>query len=362
MASGTEDLTGAESELAAARRQFAEVQRLAHLGSWEWDVLGDRITWSDELFRICGLEPQQFDATYDAYLELIHPDDREMVDSTVQEAYRTRQPYAFDHRLVRPDGSVRWLHGRGRVETDESGDVTRLHGVAIDITDQKRTEQLQRDFVANAAHDLRTPVTAVVEAVRAMASDDLDGDQRAEVFGILRRRVDGLLDLTNDLLDLAALHSGAETVVLRPTSVKHALDAALAAIDVPADGSLEVDVPDGVRVLANDRGLERAFRNLLSNAVRHGGDHVSVHARSSGDEVEIMVADDGPGVDPDIEHDLFVPFVMGKPGTAGSGLGLAIVDRLVRAFGGSVDYRRREPTGSEFRLRLEAAHGDAPGG
>ena len=95
--------------------QLSEAQAIAHIGSWEWDVRRDVVTWSDELYRIFGRSPAAGPVTYATYLDAVHPDDREFVDQAVMRAYRDREPFAFEHRIVRADGAERVLAGRGRV-------------------------------------------------------------------------------------------------------------------------------------------------------------------------------------------------------------------------------------------------------
>jgi two-component system sensor histidine kinase/response regulator len=108
--------------LRSLEEQLAEAQALAHLGSWEWHIPSNTVTWSHELYRIFGLQPQEFDATYEGFLACVHPDDLELIKREVERAYREGIPFSFEHRIVRPDGTVRWLFGRGRVETDEAGE------------------------------------------------------------------------------------------------------------------------------------------------------------------------------------------------------------------------------------------------
>jgi diguanylate cyclase (GGDEF)-like protein/PAS domain S-box-containing protein len=145
-----------ESALAAVERgqqQLAEVQRLAHLGRWEWDIGADRVTWSQELFRIFGLEPSELTATYAGYLERVHPDDRERIDRVVGDSFRTGRPFGFDHRIVRPDGEVRWLECLGDVVTGPAGDPLKLVGSAQDVTERKRAEEA---LAHQALHDALT--------------------------------------------------------------------------------------------------------------------------------------------------------------------------------------------------------------
>lgn len=137
-----EDITErkrADEALKERERQLAQAQAVAHLGSWNWDIAADRVTWSDELFRIYGLAPGEIDVTYDSFLARVHADDRGLVDGGVRHAYETGQPFAFEHRVVRPDGSIRWCHSRGEVRLAD-GTPTMMFGTAEDVTDRKRAE------------------------------------------------------------------------------------------------------------------------------------------------------------------------------------------------------------------------------
>ncbi|MGH7476718.1 MAG: PAS domain S-box protein [Longimicrobiales bacterium] len=124
--------------------QLAATQRLARLGSWEWDVLANSVCWSDELYRIYGLEPGEFAATFDAYLELVHPDDRERVRAEIEGAVVTGKPFEFEERIVRPSGEQRVLRSVGEPTLDADGRVVRLIGACQDITDQRATEDALR--------------------------------------------------------------------------------------------------------------------------------------------------------------------------------------------------------------------------
>jgi PAS domain S-box-containing protein len=130
-----------ELELAASRRRIEEAQRVAHVGSFEWDVEPNVVTWSDELHRIYGLERGQFEGTYEAFLERVHPDDLAYTKNVVFDAFRSIKPFMYDHRIVRPDGAVRMLHTRGDVIADEGGKPLRIVGSCWDVTELKDTTQ-----------------------------------------------------------------------------------------------------------------------------------------------------------------------------------------------------------------------------
>ncbi|HLF69619.1 MAG TPA: PAS domain S-box protein, partial [Actinomycetota bacterium] len=119
-----------------ALARLAEAQQKAHLGNWEWDVIGDYVVWSDELYRLFGLEPGSIEIGYDTYLRLIHPDDQSRADSVVRTAMETHEDFAFDHRVILPNGETRVIHGTGSVQLDGSGRVIRMAGTAQDITER----------------------------------------------------------------------------------------------------------------------------------------------------------------------------------------------------------------------------------
>jgi PAS domain S-box-containing protein len=134
-----------EEQLQQSQVQLAEAQRLAHLGSWSWEMTTNTITWSDELYRIFGLTPFEFDATYEAYLACIHPEDREAVHATIQRAVRDHEAFDFHHRIVRADGTIRMLHCLGKVVVDQEGRPVRMVGSAQDVTDLKGVEEALRE-------------------------------------------------------------------------------------------------------------------------------------------------------------------------------------------------------------------------
>lgn len=107
----------------------------APVGHWEWDIVADRITWSDELYRIYGLEPREFRASYQAFVERVHPADRERAQLIVGQALRDGRPFDYEHRLVRPDGRTRLLRARGNVERGPDGKNLRMYGTTEDVTD-----------------------------------------------------------------------------------------------------------------------------------------------------------------------------------------------------------------------------------
>jgi PAS domain S-box-containing protein len=133
-----------EEELRKREEQLRETQRLANLGSWEWDMVTDTVTWSDELYRICGVSRQEFDPAYDVAVQLVHPDDKELVAALVERAYKEHEPFNGEYRIIRPDGDMRTVQSRGTVVVDDSGRAIRIVGTGQDITERKRIEEALR--------------------------------------------------------------------------------------------------------------------------------------------------------------------------------------------------------------------------
>ncbi|MBN2496416.1 MAG: PAS domain-containing protein [Deltaproteobacteria bacterium] len=147
----------AEEELRRSESRLAEAQRIAHLGNWDWDIARDQLYWSDEIYRIFGLTPRQFGATYEAFLRSVHPDDRQAVESAVERALRDRAPYFVTHRILLPDGSIRTVHERAEVTFDSAGKAVRMLGTVQDLTELARAQGEREQLI--------TAVEAAGEAI-----------------------------------------------------------------------------------------------------------------------------------------------------------------------------------------------------
>src|SRR5574341_1331332 len=130
--------------LETQERQLREAQAVADIGSWEWDLVTDAIAWSQELYRIRGMPPESFRPTFANVAALIHPEDRERVEREIADARAQRRPFETEYRTVLPDGGVRHLLSRGRVEVDGTGRPVRMIGTIQDITERKGVELARR--------------------------------------------------------------------------------------------------------------------------------------------------------------------------------------------------------------------------
>jgi diguanylate cyclase (GGDEF)-like protein/PAS domain S-box-containing protein len=141
-------LRDALHRLSRSELSLAEAEEAASLGRWEWDVQSDEVRWSDELYRIYGLEPGKFEASFEGYLERVHEEDRFRVGGLIRDALEAQRPFSFEERIVRPSGEVRRLLSRGQVVTDGSGNAIRMMGVCRDITELRETESAMQEAQA----------------------------------------------------------------------------------------------------------------------------------------------------------------------------------------------------------------------
>lgn len=136
-----QELATLNQTLEANNLALEEAQALTHLGSWQWNVVENDITWSDELFRIYGLEPQEFVIDFEKFVDLIHPKDRERVQAIIGAAYQSGEAFEFEHRVKLPNGKIRILAGKGKSVKDSDGKVLRMVGTSQDVTERKQADQ-----------------------------------------------------------------------------------------------------------------------------------------------------------------------------------------------------------------------------
>jgi len=198
----------AEKALRQSEARLIEAQRIAHLGNWDWDIVTNELWWSDEVSHIFGLTSQEFGATYDTFLAPVHPDDRELVGRTVDQALYEDQPYNIAHRIVLPDGAERIVHTQAEVTCDESGRPVRMVGTVQDVTARVRLEerlaaiyQLGRELTL--LHDEETILRRVLETAAGVFQFD------SLCYGLVDEEAGELVRhcrLVNGVLERVELH------------------------------------------------------------------------------------------------------------------------------------------------------------
>jgi PAS domain S-box-containing protein len=357
-------------ELKREHARLVEAQAVAHVGSWEWDVATNTLSWSEELYRIYGV-PLDAVASYEQFLTCVHPEDREFVHATVSRATADGLPFEFDHRIVRPDGTVRTLHAHGRVERNAAGQAVRMMGTGHDITERKQAEEARAanrakdQFLAMLSHELRTPLNVALGWARMLRDLPYDAGRAARGLDAIYKNLTVEARLVSDIMDVSRITKGAMPLETASVDLAGLLESALDTVRAAAasrDVTLHTTIAPEAISLTGDAGrLQQVLWNLLSNAVKfaHEGGRVDVTVALQGGEVEIAVADNGPGIDP-----VFLPHVFEQFSQAdvsptrehgGLGLGLAIARHIVEQHGGSITAANREGGGAVFTVRLPAA-------
>ncbi|MEW5881589.1 MAG: PAS domain S-box protein [Pseudomonadota bacterium] len=370
----------AERRLRSSERRLAEAQRLAQIGNWELDLRSNVLLWSEEVFRIFEIDSRKFKATYEAFLDRIHPDDRDAVNAAYWNSVHNREPYEIEHRLLFSDGRVKWVVERGRTDYNERGAPLRSRGTVQDVTERKAAEAARREkdlaeraslaksqFLSQMSHELRTPLNAVLGFAQILLADrkePLTDTQRARV-ACIQDAGGHLLALINDLLDLSRIEAGGLALSIEPIDVDGVLQEAIALVQARADErgiTLRRTVArNALRVAADRTRLRQVLVNLLSNAIKYNreGGSVTVEARATTDgTAAICVIDTGIGIPADRIARLFVPFErLGQEAgpIEGTGIGLALVRAIVERMQGRVTVDSEAGVGSTFCVQLPSA-------
>jgi PAS domain S-box-containing protein len=338
-----------------------------------WARTANEIRWSPELEALFGLKPGSFAGTEEAFLELIHPDDRQPVRDSMAMVVDGRRDYELEFRITRPDGSIAWMYSRGRAEADESGRIVRRTGITMDMTAHKklelelrqRGEELSRSnydleqFTYLSSHDLQEPLRTVavyVQMLERKYRDRLDGEapQFLEFIVSNVRRMQAQI---NALLEYS--RAGTEQVRVEEVDANKAFDDALGAVtaNIQTSGA-EITHDPLPCVLANPSELTRVFQNLLSNGIRFRkpGEppHVHVTAEQENASWVFAVHDNGIGIDTGYQQQIFEIFRRLNRQEEGTGIGLAVCKRIVERNGGRIWVESSRGEGATFKFTMPA--------
>jgi PAS domain S-box-containing protein len=351
-----------ERALNAERRQFADAQQIASVGSWELDPKSGERTWSAQQYRNHGFDPAEPLPSFEQVLERIHPDDHELVLAMVAEIEAGRLEFSYTYRVVLPDGDVRAIEADGRPFVDPEGEV-RMMGTSRDVTAERDAERLKDDFFGLISHELRTPLTSIIGYTELLAESEAENlsEQGQRFIEVIERNSRRELSLVGDLLLLTKItagtfkieHGRADLAELVETAAEHALpEATKAGVEI----SVEADAAPAIE--ADPHRLAQVLENLVSNAIKFTprGGRIAIRAGRQGDAAVLAVTDTGMGIPAEDCDRLFERMFRAREAESrhiqGSGLGLTIVKAIVDAHHGSITVDSDLGKGATFVVEL----------
>jgi PAS domain S-box-containing protein len=375
----TQDITEQqmiERELKQREQQLIESQHIARMGSWDWEIATNKVTWSEALYHIYGVNPHELESSFEAYVNLIHPDDREEVLRQIQEIVRDVREGSYQHRVVRSDQTIRHHQVKVKLVIGEDGKPQKLFGTTQDITDSFLLEEklkeardaavesarMKSEFLANMSHEIRTPMNGVIGMTGLLLDTDLNADQR-DIAETIRSSGESLLTIINDILDFSKIEAGKVQFDVVDFDLRHAVEGTVELLAERAhQKNLEFasfvphDVPTA---LCGDPGrLRQVLTNLIGNALKftERGEVVVSAAKELETEdkvtIRFLVKDTGIGINADTRETLFQAFTQADGSTTrkygGTGLGLSISKQLVELMGGQIGIISTPGEGSTF--------------
>jgi PAS domain S-box-containing protein len=348
-----------EEELEIKKQSLAEAQRIARLGNWDWNIVTNELYWSDEIYRIFGLKSQEFGATYEAFLDFVHPDDRPLVESSVDAALQENKPYSIDHRIALPDGSERIVHEQAEVMRDETGQAIKMAGTVQDITERKKAEEDRRQLreelthvsrvttigtLAGAlAHEINQPLTAIMSnaqaAKRFLDAEKPNLDELREILTDIVDDTSRSSDVVHQLRDFMKKGEIEEI----PLNINKTIQEVVNLTQRDAENrniAIKLETSENLPEVMGDKvQLQQVVLNLVINGfdamMYQDPTSRELSIQTEQDEennIHVAVSDTGIGIEQDRLDQIFEPFFSTK--SEGMGLGLSINRYIINAHNG----------------------------
>jgi len=370
-----------ENALQESEKRLLVSQRIAHVGTWDWDIVNDSVIWSEEMFRIFGLRPEEGTPTPAAFFGRTHVEDREKVDAAIARSLKENLPIDVEHRIVRYDGSERFVEARGEVYVDSTGAPVRLIGVMHDITerrslDEERTKVQKLESIGSLAggiaHDFNNLLHIMLGnlfIVRKKLSSD---NKAVEKLKIAENAGAQAIELSNRLLTFATGGEPVKATLAVGALLMESVVFSLSGSNVIPEFNIPKDI---YPVEADERQLRQVVANVTTNAVESmpKGGRLKVSAQNvavaegqrehnhlrEGKYVKISFKDQGKGIPGPYLSRIFDPYFTAKEmgPEKGNGLGLSICHSIIRRHDGWITVESQVGVGTTLKIYLPASRG-----
>ncbi|PKN43062.1 MAG: hypothetical protein CVU60_01505 [Deltaproteobacteria bacterium HGW-Deltaproteobacteria-18] len=366
-----------QARLRTSQAILEQAQSIGRMGSWQLDLTNNRLTWSDEVYRIFGATQDEFEPSYELFLTIVHPDDRAAVGHAYASSIEEHKAhYEIEHRIVRRDnGEIRFVIERCIHERDAEGTVIRSVGMIQDITERKREEKelllakeqaeaanrAKSEFLANMSHEIRTPLNGILGMLQLLKTSVQDKEE-LQFCALAIQSTNRLTSLLSDILDLSRVEANMMPIRSERFNLRSVLAQTIdlfAPVAVQTGVTLTRHLDPGLPawVVGDSIRLQQVLTNLIANSFKFTkSGHVNVEAYAlparSNDTLKVLfsIEDTGCGIaDEDLEN-LFKPFTQVSQGYTrnhqGAGLGLIISKQLVGLMGGNIAVESEEGIGT----------------
>lgn len=384
-----------ESQLRINESNLRNAQRIASLGSWHNDLVKQTYVYSDEIYRILGITPNDALPNEDIWTPHIHPDDlTRVLDERLDKPQQDNQ-CEIEYRIILHNNDQRFFQERSQVTYNENQEPINIATTVLDITDSKRTqeelisyrEHLQelvdaqtkdlietRDaalaaeramsaFIANMSHEIRTPLHGILSFANfgLKKIDKASKEKLEDYFQEIHDSGETLLYILNDLLDLSKLKAGKMVYDYTNTDLSKIIHLAVKEFNAMRDEkciSLKIDAPSELNFKADKDKLRQVLRNIISNAIKFSPEKTSIEIQLNENNENILLAikDQGPGIPDNEIQDIFSPFIQSsktRSKAGGTGLGLAICKEIIESgHQGSIEAQNNNDVGTTFVITL----------
>ena len=372
-----------EIMLRASEERFRIATRAGKVGVWDWDIVRNRISWSESLYAMHGVKPEAFNATLESYAALIHPDDSARVSEEIARCLETGGTYEIEFRILRPDGQIVWIFTDGTVIREDERPV-RMLGATVDITEHKRLEealrqserklrdqaqQLEQQLIASGrlislgevtasmAHEFNNPLGIIIGFVEDLLGGKKAGDAEFHALKIIEEESRRCKKIVQDLMEYAR----PKNAEMAPTQVANVISRCIQLLETHfykqrVEAITEID-PALPRIYADAQQLTQVLVNLFLNAIDAmpaGGKIIvtaELDAEGTPPALVLSVADNGIGIEKDFLPKIFQPFYTAKK-RRGLGLGLPICERIITNHRGRIEVKSRPGEGTTFTVYL----------
>ncbi|MBI2032182.1 MAG: PAS domain-containing protein [Candidatus Levybacteria bacterium] len=351
----------AAEELLESEERLRIATEAGQIGIWDWDIVNNRITWSDRLFEIYGISKEDFSGTVEEYLKTIHPQDVKYVNSLIKKCLEGKAEYKVEYRAFGKGGSLIWISAQAKVIFDSKGKPLRMLGACFDITARKEQEQRKDDFIALASHELKTPVTSLKLFTQSL-NKRFKKQKDHELGGYLSamdRQIGKLVNLIDDLLDVSHVRSGKTNYKMEQFSFSDlAREVSQNIGSIAKKHKIIIKDRSKSDVVADKERISQVLTNLINNAIKYSpkSNKVIVSFEKDTRSLIVSVRDFGIGISEDDQERVFDRFFQAanpKRNTfSGLGLGLYISKEIIDRHGGKIWLESKEGKGSTFYFTI----------